>query len=507
MQKEKQVKSYTRRTKSGKTVVVHAYKAKYDAAEEMKKALAKKSGAGKELIKKQQAATDAPLGFSAEEFKQWYHWDLVDDPKNKAALKVEKALKKSMGTKVYKKFFDEVTDGYSARGHNKALKSLESSLSTPKKETSTKGQKGEPSKKTGDTSKPTSAKEMKVQKIGKVTFGKGSNLRLETWDDDPMMKGAATVYYKGGNIDEAGYKKIEAEMAKRGYKSSDFPFHEGDGTGFFSFQKKDVPVKSFRPPKSGKASPAIHVDDRVVRQYAKDEDISLKTAREEFRGMSKRDQLSIKSNQEKYAKRVQKRAEASAPKSVKSIESKLAEMTHLAGNDAKQAVKLLKEAGYRRKKVTYTANDGNREDWALISPDGHRVYMTRGGNTMLMKFPGITSAKDIKKSEKPLTYGQAFKRAKDNFKKSKAKQDNLHPVVDSLVDTFGVRDKMRSNTEKAAYEKKLGYTRGGKYHGHQILERNGKAYKWDFFGVKLSPLNKRETTEYFERRNKRATSK
>lgn len=278
MQKEKQVKSYTRRTKSGKTVVVHAYKAKYDAAEEMKKALAKKSGAGKELIKKQQAATDAPLGFSAEEFKQWYHWDLVDDPKNKAALKVEKALKKSMGTKVYKKFFDEVTDGYSARGHNKALKSLESSLSTPKKETSTKGQKGEPSKKTGDTSKPTSAKEMKVQK----------------------------------------------------------------------------------------------------------------------------------------------RAEASAPKSVKSIESKLAEMTHLAGNDAKQAVKLLKEAGYRRKKVTYTANDGNREDWALISPDGHRVYMTRGGNTMLMKFPGITSAKDTKKSEKPLTYGQAFKRAKDNFKKRKA---------------------------------------------------------------------------------------
>ena len=151
MQKEKSVKSYTRRTKSGKTVVVHAYKAKYDAAEEMRKALAKKEGAGKELAnrKKQveQPTLDNKLGFSAEEFKAWYHWDTESDPKNKAALKVEKALKKSMGDKAYKKFYDDMTDGYSARGHNKAFKGLESSLSSQKRETSTKGQKGEPSKK------------------------------------------------------------------------------------------------------------------------------------------------------------------------------------------------------------------------------------------------------------------------------------------------------------------------------------------------------------------------
>ena len=142
MQKEKSVKSYTRRTKSGKTVVVHAYKAKYDAAEEIRKALAKKEGAGKELAnrKKQveQPIPDNELGFSAEEFKAWYHWDMVDDPKNKAALKVEKALKKSMGVKAYNKFLDDMTDGYSARGHNKAFKGLESSLSSQGKETSTK---------------------------------------------------------------------------------------------------------------------------------------------------------------------------------------------------------------------------------------------------------------------------------------------------------------------------------------------------------------------------------
>ena len=142
MQKEKSVKSYTRRTKSGKTVVVHAYKAKYDAAEEMRKALAKKEGAGKELAnrKKQveQPIPDNKLGFSAEEFKAWYHWDMVDDPKNKAALKVEKALKKSMGVKAYNKFLDDMTDGYSARGHNKAFKGLESSLGTSKSKPTSK---------------------------------------------------------------------------------------------------------------------------------------------------------------------------------------------------------------------------------------------------------------------------------------------------------------------------------------------------------------------------------
>lgn len=48
MKKEKQVKSYQRRTKSGKVVTVKAHTAKYDAAEKAKEA-AKKKGAGKEL--------------------------------------------------------------------------------------------------------------------------------------------------------------------------------------------------------------------------------------------------------------------------------------------------------------------------------------------------------------------------------------------------------------------------------------------------------------------------
>ena len=49
MKKEEQIKSYTRRTKSGKTVTVRAHSAKYDAADDLVKSLLKKKGSGKEF--------------------------------------------------------------------------------------------------------------------------------------------------------------------------------------------------------------------------------------------------------------------------------------------------------------------------------------------------------------------------------------------------------------------------------------------------------------------------
>lgn len=52
MQKEKKVRAYTRKTKSGKTVSVKAHTAKYDAAEEARKAFASKKGAGEEVKEK-----------------------------------------------------------------------------------------------------------------------------------------------------------------------------------------------------------------------------------------------------------------------------------------------------------------------------------------------------------------------------------------------------------------------------------------------------------------------
>ena len=49
MKKEKQVRSYKRRTKSGKIITVKAHTAKYEAADEKAKKSSKKEGAGKEL--------------------------------------------------------------------------------------------------------------------------------------------------------------------------------------------------------------------------------------------------------------------------------------------------------------------------------------------------------------------------------------------------------------------------------------------------------------------------
>ena len=131
MKKEKQVKTYTRRTKSGKTVIVKAHTAKYDASD--KRETAKRKGAGDELAKRK-SVTEEPA-FTADDYKAWYHWDAEDDPKNKSALKVEKALIKQMGRKAYNKYFDELTDNYSARGHLSAFKKLGMPNKPVKKET------------------------------------------------------------------------------------------------------------------------------------------------------------------------------------------------------------------------------------------------------------------------------------------------------------------------------------------------------------------------------------
>lgn len=124
MKKEKTVRTYQRRTKSGKMVTVREHKASYDAAEEARKAAAKKAGAGSELSKKKAAVEENPLGFSADDYKEWYHWDMEDDPKNEAALRVEKALTKKMGKKAYNKYLEDMSNSYSARGHKKAHQAL-----------------------------------------------------------------------------------------------------------------------------------------------------------------------------------------------------------------------------------------------------------------------------------------------------------------------------------------------------------------------------------------------
>lgn len=256
MKKEKTVKSYTRKTKSGKVVTVRQHTAKYDAAKEAQKEMAKKKGAGSELEGKKKVSPDPFVeipkaewdvfmeyigeatdnaeiasassrkqlhtlmkkegenipfmlkeykklskkdrkfyeeraaetkqrrakdkgtqpeekkkgvqkedkvkakrgtkptkdagasakvkgttktsepshGISQAEFKKWYHWDYDNDRNNKEAKAVASKLRKQMGAKAYNKYFNEISDSYSARGHNKAYKGLSEKNEGDKKE-------------------------------------------------------------------------------------------------------------------------------------------------------------------------------------------------------------------------------------------------------------------------------------------------------------------------------------------------------------------------------------
>ena len=128
MKAEKKVKSYTRRTKSGKTVVVKAHTAKYEAAD--KKEAVKRKGSGKEIeeimnkkktpiVEKPELETEAP--FTKEEFKEWY-----EGTGSAADKKVAKALRKQLGRSGYRKFEDEAIDNYTPRGHMKMFKRVSS---------------------------------------------------------------------------------------------------------------------------------------------------------------------------------------------------------------------------------------------------------------------------------------------------------------------------------------------------------------------------------------------
>ena len=85
MKKEKQVRSYKRRTKSGKTVTVKAHTAKYEAADEKAKEASKKPGAGKELEERKKKPVQLEIPFGKEEEKKVL--DEVKDDEKKSSKK------------------------------------------------------------------------------------------------------------------------------------------------------------------------------------------------------------------------------------------------------------------------------------------------------------------------------------------------------------------------------------------------------------------------------------
>lgn len=183
MKKEKTIRTYQRKTKSGKITTVKSHTAKYDAAAEVAKKAARKKGAGGELqakitkmpdpklelqqyldelkksrsgassdtakttkpapkkklkkpvgggitglepretkkapAKKQTKPAPKSSGLSSTEFKAWYH-----DPKSKEGRAAAKKLKEQVGAEKYKELNKKANDSYSSRGHISLFKSI-----------------------------------------------------------------------------------------------------------------------------------------------------------------------------------------------------------------------------------------------------------------------------------------------------------------------------------------------------------------------------------------------
>ena len=244
MKKEKTVRTYQRRTKSGKMVTVREHKASYDAAEEARKAAAKKAGAGTEFVKKKTAPPKTELPFTPEEFKEWYHWDMEVDAKNESALKVEKALKSKMGTRAYKKYLQEMTDSYTARGHNKAHKALMSEYFSEKSDTPAKVKSKasdkstmKPSAKTSSTTSTTGAgadwSKATVDKIGRE-YGGGYTIvgtpNDSLWSSTNFRTKSQALDFIKRKQKESSAKEKESSSAKT-EKASKTPIFPVRATG------------------------------------------------------------------------------------------------------------------------------------------------------------------------------------------------------------------------------------------------------------------------------------
>lgn len=137
MKKEKTVKTYQRRTKSGKIVTVRQHTASYDAADKAKDA-AKRKGAGKELeeVKAKKSPQKADLfdgyDFTKDDFNEWY-----EGTGSAADKKVAKALRKTLGRKAYNELNNLAADNYKKGGANSFFKKNVHSTATAVNKAST----------------------------------------------------------------------------------------------------------------------------------------------------------------------------------------------------------------------------------------------------------------------------------------------------------------------------------------------------------------------------------
>lgn len=265
MQKEKKVRSYQRRTKSGKMVTVKAHTAKYDAADKDKE-MTKKEGAGKELEERKKKAvqlelpfdkesekkvleevkeaeekpkkkkvrpvgsgTNGPVpkkktttkkettepAFTAAEFKEWYQ-----GTGSAADKKVAKALRAQLGRTGYRKLEDEAIDNYSSRGHLSMFKRVSGGSSATTSTAVKKRTKGDEIRH-NIVLRDTKRRDLvEPERTASAKSSTGTSVKSEKTTKGTRYASGAKLNEDGTFVSEKDYKKSIAHRNRKGARIS-----------------------------------------------------------------------------------------------------------------------------------------------------------------------------------------------------------------------------------------------------------------------------------------------
>lgn len=205
MKKEKKIRTYQRRTKSGKTITVRAHTASYEASEKNKE-VTKKKGAGDEL-KKKKSVVPADLGFTADEFKIW-----ANDLDAKEAKRIDKILVKKYGEKAVQKLADEIN-----AGNSRTYKAVFARLSSEKPKESKKDRVVDDFLSGKDVSKQLTEKKSsrKTTKVGKGEYQTGmkvANKKLSAKEQKLVDK---ILDENKGELDKGYLEAFYPEVSKK----------------------------------------------------------------------------------------------------------------------------------------------------------------------------------------------------------------------------------------------------------------------------------------------------
>ena len=251
MQKEKSVRTYQRKSKNGKVITVRSYKAKYDAAEEARKEMAKRAGAGDELKKKKSAAP-ADLGFTADEFKIW-----ANDLDEKEAKRIDKILVKKYGEKAVQKLADEIN-----AGNSRTYKAVFARLSSEKPKESKKDRVVDDFLSGKDVSKQLTEKKSsrKTTKVAKGEYQTGMKVADKKLSAKEQKLVDKILDENKGELDKEYLEAFYPEVSKKVHEAVIKAQSAKEKTYPIRYQSKSRPTDA---PKSQRDSYERHVSSQI----------------------------------------------------------------------------------------------------------------------------------------------------------------------------------------------------------------------------------------------------